>query len=220
MKRSTRSFLVVIIILLSLAAVSCAKQQDSQPKQTNESANVNVKNNGSAVKSSKPGDFFPSASGLSWEYQGEGNEYATFTRKVVFTDGDLAQIREDNGGTVSASVYQITPEAVTRKFFLGEAYDETNYLKNEPNQNLIIIESPLEVGTKWNDPNGTKEIVDIKASVDTPVGNFTDCLKIKIPNQGSIVYEYYKEGIGLVKREFISDGNKITSSLKKYGLEK
>ena len=168
------------------------------------------------VPAVKPGDFFPVATGSSWEYQGEGNEYASFTRKVLFASGNSAQIREDNGGTVSAAVYKLSPEAVTRIFFLGEAYGETNYLNSPSNQNIVILKTPLVVGTKWTEPNGTREIVDLAASVATPAGSFTQCLKVKISNENSTVYEHFKNGVGMVKREFISGETKVSSSLKKH----
>jgi hypothetical protein len=45
----------------------------------------------------KPGDFFPLELGLSWEYKGE-----------------------ENGGTVIASVFKTTPEAVILIYLIGE----------------------------------------------------------------------------------------------------
>jgi len=168
------------------------------------------------VPAVKLGDFFPVVAGSTWEYQGAGNEYASFSRKILFASGNLAQIREDNGGTVSASVFKISSEAVTRIFFLGEAYGQTNYLKSPSNENIVILKTPLQVGTKWTEPNGTREIVDLKATVMTPAGSFTQCLKVKISNENSTVYEYFKNGVGMVKREFISGDTKVSSSLKKH----
>ena len=168
------------------------------------------------VPAVKVGDFFPTVAGSTWEYQGEGNEYASFSRKILFVSGNLAQIREDNGGTVSASVFKISAEEVTRIFFLGEAYGQTNYLKSPSNENIVILKTPLQVGTKWTEPNETREIVDLKASVTTPAGSFGQCLKVKISNANSTTFEYFKNGVGMVKREFISGDIKISSSLKKH----
>ncbi len=168
------------------------------------------------VPAVKPGDYFPVVAGSTWEYQGEGNEYASFNRKILFTKENLAQLREDNGGTVSAAVFKTTPEAVTRIFFLGEAYGQENFLNSSSNENIIILKSPLQVGTKWTEPNGTREIVDLNAIVSTPAGNFAQCLKVKISNENSTLYEYYKKGVGMVKREFISGDTKVSSSLKKH----
>jgi hypothetical protein len=151
-----------------------------------------------------PVDFFPLISGSTWDYEGEGNEYASFTREVLFTSGDRAQIRENNGGTSSAAVFKTSPDAVTRIFFMGEAYGEDNFINTEPKENIIILKAPLQVGTKWEEPNGTREIVDINAKVDTPAGTFEECIKVKITSEDSTLYEFYKKDIGMVKREFRS----------------
>ncbi|QGP92633.1 hypothetical protein MGLY_20200 [Neomoorella glycerini] len=164
----------------------------------------------------KPGDFFPLYPGSRWQYLGEGNEYATFKREVLYARGDRAQIREDNGGTVSAAVFKITEDAVTRVFFQGEAYEGTNFLDHEPGENVVILKAPLAAGTRWETPNGPREIVDVNATVDTPAGKFENCLKVKLEGIGSTIFEYYNEGVGMVKREFISGSTRVTSTLESY----
>ncbi|MBS3995080.1 MAG: hypothetical protein KGZ33_04740 [Alkaliphilus sp.] len=163
-------------------------------------------------------DYFPLTKGSSWKYLGDGNEYASFNRKVVFVEGNKAQIIEDNGGTVSASVYTFSEDEITRIFFQGEEYQETNFLNEEPNENLIVLKKPISVGTKWEVENGTREIVDVNATVDTPIGEFTNCIKVEISNEHSTLHEYFKDGIGMVKRVFISEGVEITSTLQEVNI--
>ncbi|MEW8960017.1 MAG: hypothetical protein AB2448_13120 [Moorella sp. (in: firmicutes)] len=164
----------------------------------------------------KPGNYFPLTPGSWWQYLGEGNEYATFKREVLYVKNDRAQIKEDNGGTVSAAVFKITDDAVTRILFEGEQYENTNLLDQAPRENVVILKAPLAAGTRWETPNGPREIVDVNATVDTPAGKFADCLKIKIEGAGSTIYEYYKEGVGMVKREFVSGDIRVTSTLESY----
>ena len=213
--------LLVFLVVLGILLPGCTKsfapgiekgklEDNSGLKSKTEQANV--KKNEKLT----PGDFFPISTGHSWEYQGEGNEYASFTRNVIGVKNSLSQIREDNGGTVSASVFRSTKEAITHIFFIGEAYDETNYLDSKPNQNIVILKAPLKIGTKWYNTNEVREIVDINVNISTPAGIFQKCVKVKISAKNSIVNEYFKEGIGMVKREFISGDAIITSSLAKY----
>jgi hypothetical protein len=164
-------------------------------------------------------DFFPLAEGSTWQYKGEGNEYASFVRKVLFVEGDKAQVSEDNGGTVSSSVFEITEAAITRVFFQGEEYNEAKLLDKESNDSLIVLKSPLAVGTKWESKEGTREIAAMDAVVDTPAGKFENCIKVSIKMENSTMNEYYKEGVGLVKREFESEGMKVTSTLEKYQIK-
>jgi hypothetical protein len=218
------SLLALLISILLIAGCTKVEQPPIQESKQNETTTPEKTPVATPVPAPvidvvpavKPGDFFPAVAGSTWEYQGEGNEYASFNRKVLFTKGDLAQIREDNGGTVSAAVFKISPVAVTRVFFMGEAYGQTDYLNSSSNENIVIIKTPLQVGTKWTEPNGTREIVDLNATVATPAGSFTQCLKVKISNENSTVYEYFKKGVGMVKREFISGDTKVSSSLKKH----
>lgn len=216
MKKSLIFLFVTIIFILSVL-IGCANNQRQTPQGNNQTPKENTQQNPSKEETAlKPSVFFPLGLGYTWEYAGEGNEYAAFNRKVVFADNNLYQIREDNGGTVSAAVFKVSPSDITRVFFKGEAYGEESYLKSEPNESMTILKIPLIVGTKWQEPNGTREIVSINEVVSTPSGNYSDCIKVKISSQDSTVYEYFKDGIGMVKREFGSGEVKITSSLKKF----
>jgi hypothetical protein len=221
MNKIFRLLLLTFFISSSLHLVGCTKSSQPQLPGVKQSEKTAEKTSEQApveelVPSLTPGDFFPTGTGSSWEYQGEGHEFASFSRRILFTRENLAQMREDNGGTVSASVYKITPESVTRIFFLPEAYDQTNYLNNKSTENIVLLKTPLQIGTKWSNSNETREIVDLHATVYTPAGYFTQCLKIKISDANSTVYEYFHNGVGLVKREFISGDTKVTSSLKKH----
>lgn len=166
-----------------------------------------------------PGDYFPLTVGSTWQYQGEGMEYASFTREVLYAEGNKGQTTENNGGTVSTTVYKITADAVTEVYFEGEDYEPTNKLNSTENISLVLLKAPLKPGTKWTDDRFTREIIDVKASVNTPAGKFDNCIKVKISNNYSTLYEYYKEGIGLVKREFLVEKEQITSILTGYSIK-
>ncbi len=171
------------------------------------------------VPPNKPGDYFPLSRGSTWVYEGEGNEFASFTREVLFTSANRAQLMEDNGGTIMASVFTVSDSEVTRIITLPESYDGRYLLDEEPNDLTVILKSPLEVGTRWNTPNGEREIVATDATVETPAGTFKDCLKIRIAGTDSTLFEYFKEGVGMVKREFISGETRVTSALKSFSIK-
>jgi len=169
----------------------------------------------------KPGDFYyPFKEGNSWEYEGHGNEYASFTLDCLYTKDNLAQFTEANGGTVITYVVEKTPQAVTRVFKQGEDYFPENLLTKDfkPNQQNIIINSPVKVGTMWKEEGMEGEIVSVTETVTVPAGVFTDCVKVQYTFDNSVVNHYYKSGIGMIKSEFVSDGYIVTSSLAKYKL--
>lgn len=179
-------------------------------------------NNPQAEITPKPSDYFPVGINNMWDYLGEGNEYASFIREMPFVKNNQAQTYVDNGGTVVAEVFQVDDAAITRVFFAGEKYEQENMLESgfTSNDQTVILKSPLEKGTVWKNDTETREIVAIDAQLNTPAGNFSDCLQIKItnPDSTSIVYEYYAAGIGMVKREFIDGEFIITSTLQEYNL--
>jgi hypothetical protein len=186
MKKVLTVVFLLFLIFTGIFASGCTqtKEPDSQPPKsgepkkeepkTQEPKNEEPKTQEPVKGNLSPGDFFPLSVGSIWEYKGEGNEYASFTRGVLFASSDRAQIREDNGGTASAAVFKISPDAVTRIFFMGEAYGKENFMNTEPKEDVAILKAPLQTGTKWEEPNGTREIVDMSAKVDTPAGSFDE----------------------------------------------
>lgn len=222
MKRLRVTLILIILIFTLLFISGCflsrgtptpppenqqEQEKEEEPKEEQQPEDISLK------------DFFPLTEGTKWQYLGEGNEFASFTSEVLFVKEDRAQVMENNGGTVSASVFKVTDDEIVRIFFKGEEYDETNFLDEEPNDNLVILKKPLKVGTKWETTHGTREIVETDAIVDTPAGKFEDCIKVRISLDTSTSFEYFKQGIGMVKREFIYEDTIVTSTLEKYEIK-
>ncbi|MGI6412633.1 MAG: hypothetical protein ACOXZ5_03045 [Syntrophomonadaceae bacterium] len=204
---SRLGFLCLILFL----AAGCNTEQNRTDNNDNEvsEAPANIKS------------YFPLTVGSTWVYQGEGNEFASFSREVLFAKNNLAQIKEDNGGTVMAVVFQVNDEDITRVYFEGEVYNPENLLEtNLPqNDNKTIIKAPIEVGTAWETSDGSSEIIDLKAKVHTPAGVFEDCLHVQTTGNDYLINEFFKEGIGMVKREYISGDFRVTSSLQDYTIK-
>lgn len=186
-------------ILFSLALGGCAPQADTSPV---------------------PGDYFPIAAGSSWDYAGDGNEYAAFKQEMPYTRDSQAQLYIDNGGTMATKIVEITDDAVTQLYFEGEQYDQENLLEKgfSSDEKEVLIKTPLQAGTVWNNQGSSREIMSLEENVETPAGTFADCLKIEItqPDSTAVVYEYYAPGVGLVLREFIDGEAKVISILKGY----
>ncbi|MBN2558113.1 MAG: hypothetical protein JXB33_05090 [Clostridia bacterium] len=203
--------MAVLFAVLSMVLSSCTGNGETPPSATpSESA--------PPLADVKPADYFPLQPGNQWKYLGDGNEYASFTREVLFAGGGYSQTTENNGGTVSSTVYLITDDQITVVYSKGEDYEPENLIGAPPNANIVIIKSPLEVGTTWGDEATTREIVSMDATVSTPLGDMPGCMQIKITDEYSYSYEYFKIGVGLVKREFHSDDTVISSTLEEMDL--
>ena len=70
---------------------------------------------------------------------------------------------------------------------------------------IVLLRGPYATGTRWIDTNpqgepiDTLEIIEATASLSTPAGNFTNCLKIKSYNNGNIAYLWYAPNVGFLK---------------------
>lgn len=168
------------------------------------------------------GDYYPLYKGNKWVYQGTGNEYASFSREVLFTEGNLAQTLEINGGADVTKILQINGNTITEIFKREEPSAPVNLLHEKANEQRILLKSPLSIGTKWIDGNTQIEIVDTAATVKTSAGTFKNCIKIMSTFAGdnSVMYQYYAKGVGMVQQDFIVGEEKISSSLESYHLVK
>ncbi|WP_054693535.1 hypothetical protein [Syntrophomonas palmitatica] len=212
-----KPFVLIIMLLLLMATGGCEQQAGKNDQIKTTPKPVSEKN--PAVM---PVDYFPLNKGAKWSYQGSGNEFASFTREVLFTKGNFAQVREANGGTTSISVYTFDKSALTRVYFQGENYDSQNILAGgfTPNDNTIFLQTPIKVGNSWkSDDRNQRKIVSLKAQVSTPAGEFKNCLQVKISGPDYVVYEYYQQDVGLIKREFLADQEAVTSALESYSLK-
>lgn len=162
-------------------------------------------------------DFIPLKVGNIWEYEGEGNEYASYTQEVEFEKGNRFQLTTDTGGTVMANIFEVRKDSIVNVFRKGEEYEHKNLLSEKDNLNVTLLKSPIAVGTKWVSEENTYEIVDTKAKLTVPFGDFNDCVVVKLTfKDGSEQYMTYKDGVGMLQSEFRAGDSKIFSRLKSF----
>lgn len=167
--------------------------------------------------------YFPLNKSLYYNYRGEGNEYASFTRKIMHVDPPYLQIHDNNGGTIMASVYKVTENQVSRILRQGEYYGNESLINDaqrKVDSEEIIVKTPIQKGISWETNNNRREIVSTKETVIVPAGTFYDVIKIKIESidNNYTGYEYFAPNVGLIKQEHIGEGYQIKSELKSYGV--
>ena len=150
---------------------------------------------------------------------GTGIEYAGFESWVDFITADTIQIRSNNTGTETVSVYKIENGELQNVFSQGETYYVYDYTAMNT-MNDVLIKEPIAVGTTWTLPSGDQRaITDADASVTVPYGTYNDALEVTTTFAESIQKDYYAPGMGLVKREYIFNedpDNPIVSELQVY----
>ncbi|MDD4833144.1 MAG: hypothetical protein PHC44_00195 [Lutispora sp.] len=208
LKRKKLLILAGIFILAAITIVSCTpstKEPDAKIPPQKDDVSL----------------YYPLKVGSEWEYEGEGNEYAAYTQKVIYSKDNKYQVMIDNGGTRAANIYEIKDDSIVNTYMEGEVYDEKNVLDNDANLDTVIIKLPIEVGNKWISEENSYEIIDINASVTVPAGTFEDCIIVKEIYKDKTAYRnyYYKKEVGLVKSEYkTNDGFTVSSLLKSYKL--
>ena len=161
--------------------------------------------------------YMPMKVGYLWEYEGEGNEYASYTSKIEFAENNRYQEAQDNGGTVMANIYEVTEDSIVHVYQMGENYESKNLLKEKDNLADVILKLPIQVGNKWVGEENSYEIIDTKATITVPYGTFNDSVLVKRTyKDGSESYMHYKEGVGLLQSEFRSGDFKVFSRLKSF----
>lgn len=200
---------IAFILLLTFSVTGCGKKSvppaETRPKEL---VITNVSS------------YFPVSAGLTWIYEGKGNEYAGFTRKAVRSENTLAQFSENNGGTQLGLVYQVTPDAVLLLYTKEEYYSDASLLTKQPNRSDILLKAPLKPGASWQDARYKRKVISITDTITVPGGTFTNVVQIRgTPlNQANTASqtEYYAPGVGLVAREYIAKDFQITSRLKSW----
>jgi hypothetical protein len=166
-------------------------------------------------------DVYPLSEGDYWKFAGTGNEYAPFEQKVLFREGDRVQLQNATGGTVMAIIYEFKEGELRVVYSLEEFYEEENILDRENTMEEVILKEPIQVGNTWQSGGKDYKIEALDAQVETPAGNFEDCIKVTVNakefNSESIVY--YKPGLGLVKQEYIADEFHIVQELEEYNIK-
>lgn len=211
--------LVLVICLAFTFFTGCSRDKAKQEEQENpqvETPQEEPEKPGLTVK-----DVYPLSEGDYWKFAGTGNEYAPFEQKVLFREGDRVQLQNATGGTVMAMIYEFKEGELRVVYSLEEFYEEENILDRENTMEEIILKEPIQVGNTWQSGGKDYKIEALDAQVETPAGNFEDCVKVTVNakefNSESIVF--YKPGLGLVKQEYIADEYHIVQELEEYNIK-
>lgn len=148
-------------------------------------------------------DFFPNRV-MTKKFSG-GFENEGFTHIIDKVQGNRIQVKQVDTGVDVVLVYEVSKENI-KLIYSHEIYDinfEENYVEDiKPNRQDMIIQAPIEKGTKWTDNEGrVYEITGTEVKLTTPAGTF-DTLEITSIIDDFQVKSYYAKGIGLVKRIF------------------
>lgn len=201
---------ITFVFFLAFILVGCKTQQHEEQQLRHSTSNSQYQHD-LAV-------YFP-ADGSTAYYQGEGNEFASYTLQTKYIDASsIAQI-ENNGGVTLLKVYRMTDFAIELVYM--EAVDEIPTLPSAQEIATlpvieIILQQPLEVGRRFNG----WDIVSTTASMTTEYSTFHDVIELRKKTDNLTTSKYFAKGVGLVqtKDEMLTTNGEsviISSTLQK-----
>lgn len=161
------------------------------------------------------GDYYPFTQNVKMVYEGQGNEFASYTTYVDYITTDKIQIRTNNGGTEYVTVLQNSDGMLAEINRIPEMFYKTDYTGSNSTTSDVLLKEPLIEGTKWTGSDGSeREITGTDVAVETPYGDF-EALEVTTTTNGLTVEKsYYALDIGLVKTVYTGEEDEVSSSLK------
>ncbi len=166
-------------------------------------------------------DFYPMEADTEYVYDGEGNEYAAYTRTVDYIDEtkNRIQTRTQNGGTETVRVMELKDGTLSVVYSAGECYYRENFLDRTQEKPEVLLMEPLNAGTEWTLPDGRKRsITSTNTALVTSYGSFRT-LEVTTEEENAVTKDYYAAGVGLVQSLYQSketnNGMKVSSTLSR-----
>jgi hypothetical protein len=144
---------------------------------------------------------------------GVGNEYATFKETTKWINPDYVEIVTDNGGSITQTIYRITPYAIeviveqnAEDGVITPSVDELIFLQSA----MTVLSIPLENGKTFDD---NKKTMQLNVPLKTTYGDFITTV-VEYKGDGATISKYYAKDFGLVGDVYtFEDGTKIESYL-------
>ena len=175
--------------------------------------------------------WLPKTPNVERIYTGEGSEFAEFTTYPQFIHEDTVQIKHQNPGITTYSIYEYREDSIVEIFthrgsLMRDDFSNTAKTSDSEGEE-IVLKMPIEVSTQWEDREGqTVEITATDLDLDTPEGmvkgiEVTTTTVDPEGHEGKI-HRYYGKDIGLVKEvtELGPDTDMtVTSTLTEYNTD-
>lgn len=209
---------LVLILTFFTGCGGKGESNETSAPETTKQPETTVLTTAATTAAAAPGsieDYYPIIENARYLYEGEGNEYASYSVHIDYASKNRVQQRVDSGGTVLARVVEVKDGKATRVFSREEVYYRANLLESSSGIPEILLTEPIQKGTSWTLSDGrVRTITDISAGVSTPSGSYSAvAVETQGPNDKTV--DYYAKGVGLVKSVFISGQTEISSSLEK-----
>lgn len=202
--------ILALLILSLVMLMGC--NNDTDNNENNDNIN-NENNNNTEGLELKIEDYFPSKENYKYTYEGEGNEYATYTIFTDFITENRIQTRINNGGTETVTVYELKDGELIELLSIGETYYRQNFTDTTNSDGKIILKEPLTKDNSWTSSNGEKStITNVDIEISTQIAEYR-ALEVTVEGNNYKTINYYAQDVGLVKTVNTGEDYEVSSTL-------
>lgn len=171
-------------------------------------------------------DYAPNVFYQTYQYEGEGNEFAGFETTLQYfpDENGIYQFSVSSSGTTIIYIYQITSDGIYELAYFPETYDKQDLRQHADAKDelkSLVLPAKLTVGQKFNrgyQNLQSYQVVDILDTFDLLDITYYNVVVIEPVNhpEGATQRFYYAPHIGHIMDEFIftdEESYPITSSL-------
>lgn len=167
-------------------------------------------------------DWLPRLDNVVYNYEGSGNEFASFTWTPQFNQENYYQLAKDNSGTTVVDIYEYNNDEIVHVFSRPETYFRDNFMAIGTTEkykvNEVILKQPIAVGTNWTTDDAFYEITSVDKEISVPAGDYTT-IEVTIDYEDFIIKKYYAENVGLIYEWTETEGLEIESKLSEVQTE-
>jgi hypothetical protein len=143
--------------------------------------------------------YFPLTVGNRWVYELQDRTDAPPVTEY------WEVVREEYGAFVLRTRQSELTRGGFEEFFIPTSEGIKRFARETTNKDNppFFLKGPLQVGTTWEDEDGTYEITALDKRVTVPAGTFPHCLEVTNRRKGgkATVVTLYAPGVGVVQRE-------------------
>lgn len=205
---------IATILILSLITLMGCNNVDNNEENNNTINNENNNENNIENVDLKIQDYFPFKEDNKYTYEGEGNEYASYTMFIDYITETRIQTRTNNGGTEMVKVFEHKNGELVELLSLGETYYRQNFTDINIGDGKIILKEPLTKDNNWTSKDGKTTITNVDVEITTPIGDYK-ALEVTTEGNNYKTINYYAKDVGLVRTVNKGEGYEVSSTLGK-----
>jgi hypothetical protein len=156
--------------------------------------------------------YFPAKKGTNWTYAfGKeiygGTPYENYTSEIKILDAtEVIDGKEYFVSETSMGGKEGDKTVIKTYFRFGNDGSLISKIDKDKKEFVSMNKSPKVGDIYTSQQGGTSKVVDLNATIKTPITTYTNCLMIEINESQTISRAYYQKNTGMIATTMIMDG--------------